>query len=648
MLTHHTVTSIKRITYHQLARHYRVFPSILQHHSNHLSVQQYNTIHYSTRLLSTKQSQDESAETKHKSIELDSPLNEPRESMQYDAVIVGAGPAGLCAAIRLKQLDESISVCIVEKGSEVGAHIISGNVLETRALDILLPDWRTDDTCPIKTKVTSDKFYFLTNKSSFKSPLIPPTLHNHNNYICSLSEVTRWLAAQAESLGVEIYPGFSASEILYDESGNNVIGIATSDMGVDKLGQPKDTFTRGMELLGYQTIFAEGCRGSLSERVINKYMLRDACDPQTYGIGLKEVWKLSDDIAAQNLQGTVIHTVGYPTSTDTYAGSFMYFIDNDRVQIGMVIGLDYQNPYLNPYMEFQTWKTHPLISQYLQGGTCELYGARALNEGGYQSIPKLTFNGGMLVGCSAGFLNVPKIKGTHTAMQSGILAAEAIYNTYQSNNHTNNSTDNNNTGDESLLLQSLGSTEIVEYESNLKNSWIYSELKQTRNIHPSFHKFGGLYPFVLYSAVEAWILRGNAPWTFHNHQQDWEKTKLSSQCQPIEYINPDGKLTFDLLTNLQRSGVYHTDNQPVHLKVKPDKINVPSDISYKLYGAPETRFCPAKVYEFTVDEHTNQPTLVINSQNCIHCKTCSIKTPENYIDWTVPEGSGGPKYSNGM
>lgn len=539
--------------------------------------------------------------------------------MEYDVVVVGAGPAGLSAAIRLKQLNEGMSVCVVEKGAQVGSHILSGNCFEPRALNELIPDWK-EKGAPLDQAVTDDKFYFLTEKGSFPCPT-PPSLNNHGNYIISLGALTSWMGEQATALGVEIYPGFSASEVLFGDNGE-VQGIATSDMGVGKNGEKKDTFTRGMELKGKQTLFSEGCRGSLSEQLMRRFNLRENCDPQTYGLGLKEVWEI-DPKKCQ--PGLVQHTIGWPVKDiHTWQGTFMYHLAPNKILIGMVVGLDYKNPYLNPYNEFQQLKTHPLVSEVLQGGKCISYGARALNEGGFQSIPKLTFPGGALVGCSAGFLNVPKIKGSHTAMKSGMLAAEAVFEQMQN-------------GD-------VAGVECANYETKVKESWIYQELKQVRNIHPSM-KYGGLPFFAAYSGLELFITKGRVPWTFHNNKEDWEKTEKASEHKPIEYPKPDGKLTFDLLTNLARSGTNHEGDQPTHLTIKPDQARAPADVSLAEYDGPEGRFCPAKVYEF-VKEPSGEAKLVINAQNCLHCKTCDIKTPANYIKWTVPEGGGGPAYEN--
>lgn len=551
------------------------------------------------------------------------PSSIPRESMSYDVVIVGAGPAGLSAAIQLKNLakkkDQDISVCIVEKGVEVGAHILSGNVLNPVALNELIPDWKDKDS-PIKTKVTRDKFYFLLNQKTAIPLPVPPPLHNDGNYVVSLGNVCRWLATQAEELGVEIYPGFSASEALFGDQGQ-VIGIATSDLGIGKDGQPKDSFARGMELMAKQVILAEGCRGSLSESIMTKFDLRQNSQPQQYGIGLKEIWQVDN---SKFESGFVQHTAGWPVDMKTYAGSFLYHMDPNYVLIGYVVGLDYKNPYLSPYEEFQRMKTHPVIKKHLEGGTCVEYGSRALNEGGFQSIPKLTFPGGVLVGCAAGFLNVPKIKGTHYAMKSGMLAAESIYDSLSSSQAKESG------------------EEITSYSDKINQSWIRDELYAVRNCQPSFH--WGSYAGIAYNAFQAYIFRGYEPWTFSHKTKNCDETKPAKEYQPIDYPKPDNKLTFDLLTNLARSGTNHEEDQPSHLKIKPDKQHVPQ-LSFKEYAAPESRFCPAKVYEYVTDPQ-GEPKLVINAQNCLHCKTCSIKTPQEYILWTVPEGGGGPKYQN--
>mmetsp|Transcript_12224 Transcript_12224/g.22668 ORF Transcript_12224/g.22668 Transcript_12224/m.22668 type:complete len:603 (+) Transcript_12224:183-1991(+) len=563
-------------------------------------------------------------------------LNSPREAMEYDAVIVGAGPAGLSAAIRLKQLEaekgREISVCVVEKAPEVGDHILSGNVFQPTALDELFPDWKElgalgpeEDLTPVK----DDTFTFLMNeKSGVSAPsiLIPPTLHNDGNYIISLGRLVRWLGEKAEELGVEIYPGFPAAEVIYDDKGA-VRGIATKDMGIGKDGQPKDSFTRGMELLAKQTLFAEGARGSCSEDVISKLNLRENCDMQSYGLGLKEVWEIPED---KHHPGLVQHTFGWPLDTETYGGSFLYHMKPNKVLIGFVVGLDYKNPYLSPYQEFQRFKHHPMISKHLEGGQCIEYGARVINEGGYQAIPKLTFPGGALIGCSAGFLNVPKVKGTHTAMKSAMVAAESVYELL---------------GEEAA--QGEDQVEATSYRTNLDNSWVMKELKSVRNYAPAFKH--GLYAGVIYSGISGFVLRGMEPWTFSKHgkARDCDSTKPAAECKEIEYPKPDNVLSFSLLDNLARSGVNHESDQPAHLKIKPDQKDGPK-LSITRYAGPEQRFCPAKVYEYTTEEKPEDRSLVINFQNCIHCKCCSIKMPDEYINWTVPESgaSCGPAYQN--
>ena len=542
-------------------------------------------------------------------------------------MIVGAGPAGLASAIRLKQAaaarDQDLNVCVVEKGAEVGSHILSGNVFDPRALTELIPDW-AEKGAPLEQKVESDKFFFLTESSAIPLP-IPPQLHNDGNYIISLGNLCRWLGEQAEELGVEIYPGFSASEVLYEDG--KVVGIATSDMGLDKEGKPKDTYARGMELRGKQTLLGEGCRGSLSEDIMKQFNLRADCDEQTYGIGLKEVWEVDNE----NFKpGTVIHSAGWPLDNSVYGGSFMYHMAPNKILLGYVVGLDYENPYLSPYDEFQRFKHHPNVSKYLKGGRCVQYGARALNEGGYQALPKLTFPGGALIGCSAGFMNVPKIKGSHYAMKSGMVAADTIASELL--------------GAEGGAEAAPNGIEVTAYEEELKKTWVYSDLHEVRNVHPSYRKTGSMIGCILYSGVDTLLLRGKAPWTFHCSGNDASRTKPASECKEIIYPKPDGVLSFDLLTNLQRSGTFHEDDQLSHLQVKEDLKHIPESVSYQKYAAPESRFCPAKVYEYVTDEDGKNPKLVINSQNCLHCKTCSIKSPEEFIRWNVPEGGGGPNY----
>ena len=537
--------------------------------------------------------------------------------MKFDVVIVGAGPAGLSAAIRLKQLavehGHDVSVCVLEKGSEVGAHILSGAVLEPRALDELLPDW-SERGAPLNTPATEDRFLFLTEKRAFRLPP-PPQMRNHGNYIISLGNLCRWLAAQAEELGVEIYPGFAAAEVRYDDNGA-VRGVAIGDMGVGRDGQPTDNYMPGMELVANYTLFAEGCRGSLTKTLFERFRLGDGVDPQTYGIGLKELWEVDP---AKHRPGLVVHTVGWPMDRRTYGGSFLYHLEDNQVSVGFVIGLDYENPHLSPFDELQRFKTHPAIRPTFEGGRRIAYGARALNEGGFQSIPKLIFPGGALVGAAAGFMNVPKIKGTHTAMKSGMTAAEVAF----------------------AAVREGASGELEDYPRRLKASWLWDELAVVRNIRPSFR--WGFFAGLAYAAVDTFVLRGRAPWTFHHHE-DHTRLRKASECPRIAYPKPDGVLTFDKLSSVYVSNTNHEENQPCHLQIGDPEV--PIRVNLALYDAPEQRYCPAGVYEIVTDEGGANPRLQINAQNCVHCKTCDIKDPTQNINWVSPEGGGGPNYPN--
>ena len=537
--------------------------------------------------------------------------------MEYDVVIVGAGPSGLAAAIRLKQLSaergHELSVCVLEKGSEVGAHILSGAVLEPRALNELLPEWKALGA-PLNTPAGDDRFLWLTQSKAFRLPT-PPQMHNAGNYIISLGNLCRWLGQQAEGFGVEIYPGFAAAEVLYGEDGS-VKGVATGDLGIGRDGQPTERYQPGMELRARQTIFAEGCRGSLTKTLFERFRLREGADPQTYAIGIKELWEVDP---AKHQPGLVVHTIGWPLDDATYGGSFLYHLENNQVSIGFVVGLDYRNPYLNPFEEFQRYKTHPAIRATLEGGRRVAYGARALSEGGFQSLPKLTFPGGLLVGDTAGFLNVPKIKGTHTAMKSGMIAADAVFE----------------------HLRGGGGAEVVAYPERLRHSWVWEELYQVRNIRPSFR--WGLWGGLAYSALDTYVLRGKAPWTLHHHA-DHTQLQPASRYTPIAYPKPDGTLTFDRLASVFVSNTNHEEDQRSHLTLKD--ATVPISVNLALYEAPEQRYCPAGVYEIVRDAAGQNPRLQINAQNCVHCKTCDIKDPTQNINWVTPEGGGGPNYPN--
>ncbi|MEW5704538.1 MAG: electron transfer flavoprotein-ubiquinone oxidoreductase [Pseudomonadota bacterium] len=545
-----------------------------------------------------------------------------RESMAYDVVVVGGGPAGLAAAIRLKQLageaGAELGVCVIEKGSEIGAHILSGAVLEPRALDELLPDWK-ERGAPVRTAVAEEKFLFLSEKGGLAFPtfLLPSAMHNRGNYVISLGNLCRWLGQQAEALGVEIYPGFAAAEVLYDQDGG-VRGVATGDMGVGRDGEKLATYQPGIELHAKYTFFAEGCRGSLGKGLGARFGLSAGAEPQTYGLGIKELWEVE---AGKHRPGTVLHTAGWPLTSDVYGGAFLYHLEDRQVAVGFVVGLDYANPYLSPYDEFQRFKQHPQIRPLFEGGKRVAYGARALNEGGLQALPKLVFPGGVLIGCEAGTLNVPKIKGTHTAMKSGMLAAEAAF--------------------AAIRAGRQGDT-LAAYAEAFRNSWAHDELHRARNVRPSFH--WGLWAGTLYTGIDQLLFRGRAPWTLRHGRADHARLRTKTQARPIAYPKPDGVVSFDKMSSVFLSNTNHEENQPSHLVLKDPKTAIA--VNLERFDSPESRYCPAGVYEIVRDDAGANPKLQINAQNCVHCKTCDIKDPTQNIQWVVPEGGGGPNYPN--